>query len=341
MRPSSVIHRHVRQTGQDGETPLFKMLAPSLPMVERVIDSRPLLRPTPLTRQGDVLALDFIGGCGHGCPFCPARVGGDGRALETVRLADQVEERLTEELLDLPRLPTAVFVSPTTDPFPPLREVQEETNRIVDLLGRRGIDIWLMTRGFIRPAALEVLRRHAKRVKVTVALTTLDRPLQRALEPLSAPPRLRLKTIHSLREMGIACNAALEPLIPGVTDTRENLLPILDGLSAAGIQQVTVGYLVLHQRNEQHLQATLRPLGLDTLVMEEYVHGPILRHDRGPSGRYLPRPRRQHGYAALMAMAASFGLRVSVNALTNPDFAAVQAVPSGRTAHSMLSLSNN
>src|SRR5579862_4335632 len=111
MRVSNANRRQERQTGHASETPLFKMLAPSLPMVERLIDSRPLLRPTPLARQGDVLTLDFIGGCGHGCPFCPARVAGDGRAFDTVRLASQVEERLTEELLDLPRLPAAVFVS--------------------------------------------------------------------------------------------------------------------------------------------------------------------------------------------------------------------------------------
>src|SRR5207248_1756113 len=100
------------------------------------------------------------------------------------------------------------------------------------------------------------------------------------------------------RDAGIACNAALEPLIPGVTDTRENLMPVLEALSLAGVRSVTVGYLVLHQRTEQHLQTILRPQGLDTLVMEEYTRGPILRSGRGPSGRYLPRSRRQHGYAA-------------------------------------------
>jgi len=306
--------------GQDAETPLFKLLPPSLPLVERVSESRPLLKPGPFAQQPEVLSLDFIAGCGHGCPFCPARIAGDGRALDRVYLAANVAERLTEELLDLPRRPSAVFVSPTTDPFPPLQEIQYETGRIVEVLARYGIDVWLMTRGFIRPAVLDTLRRHAERVKVTVALTTLERSRQRMLEPLTAPPRLRLKTMCSLREAGIACNAALEPLIPGVTDTRENLMPVLEALALAGVRQVTVGYLVLHQRIEQHLQSVLRPHGLDTMVLEEYARGPILRTERGLSGRYLPRSRRQHGYAALMAMAAGVGLRVTVNALTNPDF---------------------
>jgi DNA repair photolyase len=324
MRASRVVRMQTQRIEQDAETPLFKQLPPSLPAVERVNEARPLLKPGPFAQEPDVLALDFITGCGHGCPFCPVRLGGDGRALDRVYLATNVAERLTEELLDLPSRPSAVFVSPTTDPFPPLQEIQHETGRVVEVLTRYGIDVWLMTRGFIRPAVLEILRRRAEHVKVTVALTTLDRPLQRMLEPLTAPPRLRLKTIQSLREAGIACNAALEPLIPGVTDTRENLMPVLEGLALAGIRQVSVGYLVLHQRNAEHLQAVLRPQGLDTLVMEEYARGPILPSERGPSGRYLSRSRRQHGYAALMAMAAGVGLRVSVNVLTNPDFSAGQ-----------------
>ena len=221
-----------------------------------------------------------------------------------------------------------MLVSPTTDPFPPLQEIQQETGRIVEVLAGQGIEAWLMTRGFIRPAVLDVLRRHASHVKVTVAMTTVDRQLQRLLEALTAPPKLRLKTIHNLHEAGIACNAALEPLIPGVTDTRENLMPLLEALANAGIRHVTVGYLVLRQRNEQHLQSILRPQGLDTMVMEEYVRGPIIGNGRGIAGRYLPRARRQHGYAALMSMAAGLGMRVTINALTNPDFMPVRQVES-------------
>jgi DNA repair photolyase len=317
-----------RHTRKNAETPLFKLLPPSLPAVELVNQPGQLLHPGPVARQMDVMALEFISGCGHACPFCPTRIAGDGKALDRILMAASTSERLTEELLDLLRRPSAVFVSPTTDPFPPIQEIQHETGRVVEVLARHGIDIWLMTRGFIRPAVMEVLRRHAQRVKVTVALTTMDRSGQRLLEPLTAPPRMRLKMIYALREAGIACNASLEPLIPGVTDTRENLMPVLEALALAGVRQVTVGYMVLHQRAEQHLQSILRPQGLDTMVMEEYARGPLLRSDRGPLGRYLPRSRRQHGYAALMAMGAGLGLRVTINALTNPDFTAGQPTPS-------------
>ena len=291
------------------KTPLFQLLRPALPTVVHVQEPRRLLHPGPFAKQPDVLSLSFVDGTVAGC-----------REGDEVRLVANAAELLAAELRALPRLPRAVLLSPSTDPFPPLNEVQHTTVRLVEVLARHGIDAWLMTRGYIRPAALDALCRHTEHVKVTVALTTLDRPLQRLLEPLSAPPRLRLRTLRSLVEAGIAAQAALDPLIPGVTDTREHLLPLLEAIAATGVSQIAVGYLVLHPRTENDLLAKLRPLGLDAMVGDEYARGPLLTRGRSPAGRYLPRSRRQHGYAALMAMAANFGLRVSVNALTNPDF---------------------
>jgi DNA repair photolyase len=314
-----------RQHVQDAETPLFQMLPPSLPSIERVRDHCRLLKTGPLPQQKDVLALHFVEGCVQGCTFCPVRAEGGG---VNVRLVDNAAAALEVELRQLADKPRAVFVSPTTDPFPPLNDVQSATAQMVEVLARHGIDVWLMTRGYIRPAAMAVLRKHAGRVKVTMSITTLDRPMQRLLEPLTAPPRLRLRNLAALRDAGIMCQAALEPLMPGVTDTRENLLPLLEALAGVGVQHVTVGYLVLHARIEEAFLASLRPHGLDAIVADEYARAPVFSRVRGMPGRYLPRARRQHGYAALMAMAANFGLRVSVNAVTNPDFAVPPLTPS-------------
>jgi DNA repair photolyase len=317
MPLSLAASRMTRKKGQDAQDDLFQSLPPTLPVVTWVREPQLLLRPGPFESHPDVLSLHYVEGCLHGCPFCPVR----GRIGEDVRLTANAAELLDAELRALPRLPRAVLLSPATDPFPPLNEVQQATTELVAVLARHGVDAWLMTRGHIRPAALEALRPFAKHVKVTVALTTLDRPLQRLLEPLTAPPRLRLRTLRALRSLGIACQAAVEPLVPGLTDSRDNLEPLLQALKAAGVDHVSVGYLILDPRTEAELRAALRPQGLEQQALDAYARGPLLPRGRGVvAGRALPRPRRQHGYAALMALGAELGLRVSVNAVTNPDF---------------------
>src|SRR5438128_2069842 len=128
------------------KTPLFQLLRPALPTVVRVQEPRRLLHPGPFAKQPDVLSLSFVDGTVAGC-----------REGDEVRLVANAAELLAAELRALPRLPRAVLLSPSTDPFPPLNEVQHTTVRLVEVLARHGIDAWLMTRGYIRPAALDAL----------------------------------------------------------------------------------------------------------------------------------------------------------------------------------------
>jgi hypothetical protein len=120
--------------------------------------------------------------------------------------------------------------------------------------------------------------------------------------------------------MGIAVQVALEPLVPGLTDTRDNLATLLEGLARAGVRRVTAGYMFLRQRIRQNLEAALAPHGWDRPVLDAFVNGPVLETGLVASARYLPKARRQRGYATLMALAADLGMTVSVSSLTNPDF---------------------
>src|SRR5262249_39007865 len=151
--------------------------------------------------------------------------------------------RLDWELTFRRQKPRAIFLSPSTDPFPPFLEFQRETAKVVAVLARHGVQAWLMTRGFIRPAVLTALSEFPKKTKMTFGFTPLDPALRRPLEPLAAPPHLRLKQIAALRARGFAVSVALEPLIPGVTDTREHLLSFLNALAPTGIRHLSASYL--------------------------------------------------------------------------------------------------
>jgi DNA repair photolyase len=193
-----------------------------------------------------------------------------------------------------------------------------------------------MTRGFIRPEAFRALVAHRQYVKVTVGFTALDRRCQRLLEPLAAPPRLRLRQVRHLRQQGISVRASLEPLIPGLTDTRQNLAPLLQSLAAAGIGHVSAGYLFFRQGIQDNLLPALEHLGVSELVLDEFRDGPVLSAGAIAPARYLPKVRRQRGYAALMALAADHGITVSVSKATNSDFQALRKPASPPSVGSLL-----
>jgi len=295
---------------------------PGLPRVHLIDRESHGLHASPFVDQGDVLSLNLTQGCVQRCPFCSVRAHPSYAGNEAIYLYQDTAERLDEELRGRRKLPRAVFISPSTDPFPPLAAVQAETMRVVAVLAKHEIEAWLMTRGFIRPSAMKVLASHRKWVKITVALTTLERDLQRHLEPLCASPRMRLRQIAGLRGLGIPLQIALEPLVPGLTDTREILAPLLEGLAKAGVRHVRTSYLFLRPAIHQNLMQALEPLGIAQLVLDAYSRGPILSAGTIAPARCLPKWTRQRGYATLMALAAEHGITVSVCDTTNPDFRA-------------------
>jgi DNA repair photolyase len=286
------------------------------------------LHPVPFHANGEVLALNLARGCWHRCCLCAARANpsypGDG----VIQVYGHTPQIVEEELASRSRPPRAVLISPSTDPFPPSSEVQAETVRVVHVLAKRGIEAWLQTRGFIRPFARKSLAPHASAIKVLVGLTTLERSLQRLLERGAASPRLRIRQIARLLQSGIRVQVATDPLIPGLTDTRVNLEPLLAKLSGLGVRQVTAGYMFLRPGITENLQAVLRPRAMGKMVLDPYTDGPILAGDGMPPARYLPKSRRQRGYAALMTLASQYGINVQVNALSNPDFAPARATTS-------------
>jgi DNA repair photolyase len=303
-----------------GGTDVAVQPSPRLPRVVRIARTAPLLHAAPLNGDGEVLSLNIAQGCAHRCAFCFASAYPSYPGNDVVYLFDDTPTRLAAELRSRRNRPRAVYISPATDPFMPLPEVQAETAAVVEVLAEHGVEAWLMTRGFIRPAIGRRLAAQRARVQVTVGLTTLDRRLQRLLEPLAAPPRLRLEQIARLREQGIAVQVELAPLVPGVTDSRDNLEPLLAALARCGIRRVMTGYLFLRPAIGEQLVRALSPYGLDEPVLSAFDGGPMLQEGTIAAARYLPKVRRQRGYAALMALASRHGIAVTVSGLTNPDF---------------------
>ena len=70
------------------------------------------------------------------------------------------------------------------------------------------------------------------------SLITLDRKLQRILEPRAPRPGLRLRALFELARAGIRCNVLMMPMIPGLTDDPaaiENVIRAARRANASGV----------------------------------------------------------------------------------------------------------
>lgn len=310
---------------QDQTTPLTATPATTpqsrLPCVEYTESTAPLLRDYPSSRGEKVKAIDLIVSGASTNFFSPLHMLPVASNNKEIQLVANATDHLKGKLALKHQRPRAVHVCPDSEPFPAVLEIQKETARVIEVLAQHEIQSWLTTRGYIRPAVLDVLAENRKWIKIRIGLTTLDRTVQRALEPLAAPPQLRLKQIEKLRSLGIAVQVTLEPLVPALTDSRENLHVLLATLAEMGIRHVGAGYLALNVGTEEQLKKHLQQFGWESLVFDAFADGFIQRNDRRTLVRYLSRGRRQHGYALLKSLAADYDITVSISSISNPDFA--------------------
>jgi DNA repair photolyase len=307
-----------------------------LPRWVRVHRRGPILRPARASLvEAGIFGIDLTAGCGHGCAFCHIR----GSALypgdDRVLFDPDVSAHLGS-VLDAPgRPPRLVVLSPTSDPLPPNRELRALAVRVVRMLLGRGIEVLLMTRGRVPAALIEVMAAAPDLSQVALGLNSLDRGLVRRLEPLAAPPLLRLRGLTRLIEAGVRVEVRLEPLIAGLTDTRENLMPLFATLGRAGVRRVVAHYLFLHPAMTGTLNEALTPLGLAEKLADAYEGGPVFPVGTLGPTKHLPLETRRAGLACLTAWGAEHGLLVETGAAQNPDLRRAEAPGPAASAATM------
>src|ERR1044072_8706174 len=105
-----------------------------------------------------------------------------------------------------------------------------------------------MTKGTVLSRDLPLLTEVSKQVQVGlgVSIALADRDLQRSLEPGTASPQARLELVRKITDAGLPCGVFVAPVLPGLTDSLDQLDTLLKEIAAAGATGVTV--LPLHLR---------------------------------------------------------------------------------------------
>jgi DNA repair photolyase len=304
----------------DVPTLLFKEEAterrskPSLTLVAR---RGPLLRSSPV--NPGTYGLDLTAGCDHGCPFCyiqgASRYPGKGRVFFDPRVA----ERLVDALDALEIQPETVVLSPSSDPLTAQREVRAATDRVIEILLARNVRVAIMTRGRFSRKLIARLAEHRDRVRVAIAFTAWDRKLARTLEPRAGSPRGRIRTLRRLFDAEIPVEVRLEPVIPDLTDTPENLRPLFKALAWSGARSILAHYLFINSAVSTGLAGALTEEGSAEHLADLFEGGPAFTVGTWGTMKHLPRERRQAGLARLSAFAAEQGLLVETGAAQNPD----------------------
>jgi DNA repair photolyase len=133
------------------------------------------------------------------------------------------------------------------------------TRSCLEVLGRARSPFGIITRGPLIVRDIDVLQEASRRteVSVTFSVPTLDPDVWRTTEPGTAPPRQRLRALSALVEAGIKASVGMAPILPGLSDSPEQLAEVVKAARAAGATSLWANLLYLRPGTKEHFLEAL------------------------------------------------------------------------------------
>ncbi len=200
-------------------------------------------------------------GCAHACVYCFARPTHEYLGLD---MGEDFERRIVVKINAVERLDAElrsprwrgdrIAMGTNTDPYQKAEGKYHLTRGIVRVLGEHANAFSILTKSTLVLRDLELLVAAARQtdVRVNLSIGTLDREVWRLTEPGTPPPNKRLDAVRRLNDAGIACGVLVAPVIPGLSDSEEQLRAVAAGCAAAGAVSVSAVALHLRRGTREH-----------------------------------------------------------------------------------------
>jgi DNA repair photolyase len=284
------------------------------------VHARRIINEVPAaSRMPFRFTINAYRGCSHACTYCFARpthaylgldIGTDFERRLVVKV--NAVERLRAELRSPRWAGDHIAMGTNTDPYQRCEGKYRLTRGLVEVLGQAANPFSLLTKSALILRDLDVLTAAAGRtdVRVNLSIGTLDEEVWRATEPGTPHPRRRLAAVRRLTEAGLHTGVLVAPVLPGLSDSPEQLEEVVAGCVEAGAASVSAIYLHLRPGVREHFLGWLQP------------HHPRLaaEYERRYRRAYLPDAEQKALSARVRALAERAGARYQPPAgMRSPD----------------------
>lgn len=206
--------------------------------------------------------MNLYRGCTHGCIYCDSR----SKCYNFTHEFEDIEVKqnapqLLEDALRRKRRPCMIGTGSMSDPYMHCEEQLLLTRRCLEIIDKYGFGIAIQTKSTRILRDLDLLKSINQKAKsvVQMTLTTYDEELCKMLEPNVCTTRERVEALKVLRDNGIPTVVWLDPILPFINDTEENINGILDYCIEAKVHGIIcfgMG-LTLREGNREYFYAAL------------------------------------------------------------------------------------
>lgn len=157
-------------------------------------------------------------------------------------------ELLRKELRKKSWTGEGIAMGTATDPYQRAEGRYQLMPKIIKELVEVGNPFSILTKGTLLLRDLDLLIQAAEVTDVSTAYSigTLDEDVWRRSEPGTPHPRKRLDAVAKLNAAGIPCGVLMAPVLPGISDSPEQMRAVVEGALDAGATNVSP--ILLHLR---------------------------------------------------------------------------------------------
>jgi DNA repair photolyase len=194
-------------------------------------------------------------GCMHACVYCFARpthtyldmdAGQDFETKIVVKV--NASGVLNRELAARRWRGDHIAMGTGTDPYQRVEGRYRLMRGILEALIERRNGFSILTKGTLILRDVDLLQRAVAAPPVSAAFSigTLDERVWRETEPGTPSPKARIEAVRTLNEAGVPTAVLIAPVLPGISDGREQLRAVVEAALDAGAS--TVSPIMLHLR---------------------------------------------------------------------------------------------
>ncbi len=194
-------------------------------------------------------------GCSHACSYCFVRTThtymdmNAGRDFESkIVVKVNAAQLLRKELRAKRWKGEHIAMGTATDPYQRAEGKYRLMPGIIGALAEVANPFSILTKGtmILRDLDLLVAAREVTEVSTAMSIGTLDEDVWRRSEPGTPNPLRRIEAVAAMNEAGIPCGVLVAPILPGISDSEEQLGEVVKACIDAGAQYVSP--ILLHLR---------------------------------------------------------------------------------------------
>lgn len=188
--------------------------------------------------------------CEHACKYCDGRAEKyyvEGDYEKDIVIRKNLPEILKMEIPKLREIGTIMIGSGISDSYQPVEADEKLMRRSAEILLESNLSVAVLTKSSLIMRDLDIWKKVNQKNGFTlmISLITLDDHIRQVFEPNASPVQERLDTLSEFRKEGIPVGVLAMPILPFISDTKEQVTDLISELENIGVDFVMPGSLTL------------------------------------------------------------------------------------------------